>query len=670
LGADECAEERFWPELHQKEFRGCAGICTSTYVLISCFGVGELNTTTLDSELLTVGSSPDFSDASVQRAHVGPHGAHVQPDGTVRFSFWAPASPSVSVEVEGGASLPMEQKENGWHELVTDQARDGSLYTYRVLDGQKVPDPASRFQPQDVHGPSEVVDPRGFAWRDGAWKGRAWAEAVLYELHVGTFTMEGTFLAAIEKLDHLVELGITALQIMPVADFAGRRNWGYDGVLLYAPDSSYGRPDDFKRLIEAAHLRGVMVILDVVYNHFGPDGNFLPAYAPNIFTDRHKTPWGDAVNYDGEQSEVVREFIIHNAMYWIEEFNLDGLRLDAVHAIKDDSPVHLLDELAARVRELRGSRPVHLILENEKNQASRLVRDEAGEPKDYTAQWNDDMHHVLHTAATLESNGYYGDFKDDTKKLGRALAQGFAFQGEVMESLGAERGEPSAFLPPSAFVAFMQNHDQIGNRAFGERINAIASPEAVHAIAAIYLLLPQIPMLFMGEEWGSSQPFPFFSDFEGELGELVRKGRQAEFANFPEFQDPAQRERIPDPQAEETFNAGKLDWAQIKEEVHAEWLDWYKRILRVRREHIMPFASQMGGHAAIYEVLQTGAVVVRFRNAEDDMELVLSANLSDSSNEIFPEPKDSPVWQEGPEPEGSCMRPWSVRWSLHQSEKR
>ncbi|RXH53989.1 Malto-oligosyltrehalose trehalohydrolase [Granulicella sibirica] len=492
---------------------------------------------------------------------------------------------------------------------------------------------------------------------------------MLYELHVGTFTTEGTFLAAIEKLDYLVDLGITGIEIMPVADFAGRRNWGYDGVLLYAPDSTYGLPDDFKRLIEAAHLRGLMVILDVVYNHFGPDGNFLPKYAPQIFTDHHKTPWGDAVNYDSEQSEVVREFIIHNALYWIEEFNLDGLRLDAVHAIKDDGPKHLLDELAERVRE-SATRPVHLILENESNQASRLTRNEIGEPKTYTAQWNDDMHHVLHTAATLETKGYYGDYKDDAEKLGRALAQGFAFQGEVMECIGSERGEPSAFLPPSAFVAFMQNHDQIGNRAFGERINAIASPEAVHAVAAVYLLLPQVPMLFMGEEWGSSQPFPFFCDFEGELGDLVRKGRREEFASFPEFQDPEQRERIPDPQAEETFLAGKLDWAQAKEEVHAEWLAWYRRILRVRRKEIIPFASHLGGHAAAYEVLATGAVVVRFSNTEDDMQLVLAANLSDTSNEGFPEPGESSVWQEGPEPEGRRMRPWSVRWSLLQQDKR
>jgi maltooligosyltrehalose trehalohydrolase len=521
-----------------------------------------------------------------------------------------------------------------------------------------------------VHGPSEVIDPSAYQWKDSAWRGRPWSDAVLYELHVGAFTEEGTFLAAIEKLDHLVHLGVTAIEIMPVADFPGKRNWGYDGVLLYAPDSSYGRPEDFKALIEAAHLRGLMVILDVVYNHFGPDGNFIPSYAPQIFTDHHKTPRGDAVNYDSQGSEVVREFIIHNALYWIEEFSLDGLRLDAVHAIKDDGPKHLLDELAERVRAAASPRPVHLLLENEDNHAFRLSRDERGEPTSFTAQWNDHMHHVLHTAATLESNGYYGDYKDDTEKLGRALAEGFAFQGEVMQARNAARGEPSAHLPPGAFVAFMQNHDQIGNRAFGERINAIASSEAVHAIAAVYLLLPQTPMLFMGEEWGSSQPFPFFCDFEGELAELVRKGRREEFANFPEFQDPQQRERIPDPLAEATFQSAKLDWAQSKEEVHAEWLEWYRRILEVRRRFVTPHVREMEGYSGLFEVLGAGAVVVRFWNADSSRQLVLAANLSDESQDGFPYPAGQVLWQEGAKRTGTIMRPWSVCWTLQGSEKK
>jgi malto-oligosyltrehalose trehalohydrolase len=609
-------------------------------------------------------------NSDTARIHRVPAGGEIEPDGGVRFRVWAPAVKTLALSIEGSdETIPFLGKPGGWHELVTAQAKAGTLYRLRLPDGTLVPDPASRFQPQDVHGPSEVIDPSAYQWKDSAWRGRPWSDAVLYELHVGAFTQEGTFLAAIEKLDHLVQLGVTAIEIMPVADFPGKRNWGYDGVLLYAPDSSYGRPEDFKAFIEAAHLRGLMVILDVVYNHFGPDGNFIPLYAPQIFTDHHKTPWGDAVNYDSEGSEVVREFIIHNALYWIEEFNLDGLRLDAVHTIKDDSPRHLLDELAERVRAATFPRPVHLLLENEDNQAFRLSRDERGEPTSFTAQWNDDMHHVLHTAATLESNSYYGDYKDDTDKLGRALAEGFAFQGEVMQARNASRGEPSAHLPPGAFVAFMQNHDQIGNRAFGERINAIASPEAVHAIAAVYLLLPQTPMLFMGEEWGSSQRFPFFCDFDGELGELVRKGRREEFANFPEFQNPEQRERIPDPLADETFQSAKLDWGQSKEEVHTEWLEWYRRILQVRKTSVIPHVREMEGYAGFFEVIGAGAVVVRFWNADSSRQLVLAANLSDESKDGFPCPAGKVLWQEGAQPAGTVMRPWSVCWTLQGCEK-
>jgi malto-oligosyltrehalose trehalohydrolase len=348
---------------------------------------------------------------------------------------------------------------------------------------------------------------------------------------------------------------------------------------------------------------------------------------------------------------------------------VDGLRLDAVHAIKDESDRHILDELAERVRKAAGDGIVHLILENESNQASRLSRNEQNEPTHYTAQWNDYIHHVLHTAATLESNGYYGDFKDDCGKLGSALAEGFAFQGQVMQCSGNERGEPSAHLPPTAFIAFMQNHDQVGNRAFGERINAIASPEAVHAIASIYLLMPQIPMLFMGEEWGSSQPFPFFCDFDGELGDKVRQGRREEFASFPEFKDPEQRDRIPDPVAAETFFSAKLDWRQCNEEVHAEWIDWYKRILRVRRQSIIPLLDQIGAYAGSYHVLGTGAVMVCWV-VDEGRVLVLAANLSDNSNDGFCNFDGEVLWHEGPEPAGTTMRPWSVRWSIHQEARQ
>jgi malto-oligosyltrehalose trehalohydrolase/4-alpha-glucanotransferase len=608
----------------------------------------------------------------------------------VRFRLWAPSHPEVKLELSGaeaasgtpGAAasasgdreaepivLPMQAGDGGWHELATAQARVGSRYRFVLPDGTRVPDPASRFQPLDVHGPSEVIDPRAYEWRDDGWHGRRWEEAVVYELHVGAFTPQGTFRGMVDKLDHLVELGVTAIEIMPVADFPGGRNWGYDGVLPYAPDSAYGRPEDFKALVDAAHQRGLMVMLDVVYNHFGPEGAYLHVIAPETFTDRHKTPWGAAINTDGAQAAAVREYFIHNALYWLEEFHLDGLRLDAVHAILDDSPKHLLSELAERVRAAHPQRHIHLVLENEENQAGRLLRDEAGQPRWYSAQWNDDVHHVLHVAATGEAHGYYGDYHGDTRKLGRALAEGFAFQGEVMPYRGHERGEDSTSLPPTAFVAFMQNHDQVGNRAFGERLTAIAPAQAVRAMAATYLLLPQVPMLFMGEEWASAQPFPFFCDFGEELAAAVRKGRREEFARFPEFKDPAKRERIPDPVAATTFESAKLDWQQAKREPHAQWLDWYRRVLAVRRERIVPLLAGIR-RAGQYAVVGDGAVQVHWPLDGGASRLVLDANLSAAPVAGFGPGAGEVIWAEGDvaaDGDGAgdaVFGPWAVRWSI------
>src|ERR1700710_2105238 len=353
----------------------------------------------------------------------------------VHFRLWAPNQDQVSLVIDERDPMSMLRSNDGWHELLAPDAKAGIRYKFQLQDGLQVPDPASRFQPADVHGPSEVIDPHGYQWNDSAWAGRPWEESVIYEVHIGAFTQQGTFRSAIERLDYLAELGITAIEIMPVADFPGDRNWGYDGVLIFAPDSSYGRPDDLKALVDAAHARNIMVFLDVVYNHFGPDGNYLPTYSP-IFTEHHETPWGAAVNYDADGSGQVREFVIENAAYWIEEFHVDGLRLDAVHAIKDDSDIHILDEIAHRVRNCIVERPVHLILENEENEASRLERNAAGDPLDYTAQWNDDLHHVLHCAASGERSGYYESYAGDTEKLGKALAEGFAFQGDMMPHRG------------------------------------------------------------------------------------------------------------------------------------------------------------------------------------------------------------------------------------------
>jgi malto-oligosyltrehalose trehalohydrolase len=577
-----------------------------------------------------------------------PHGAEIGVDRRVAFRLWAPGGDRIEVAIDGGETIALEAGEEGWRTLSTDRAKAGSRYQFVLPDGMRVPDPASRFQPDDVHGPSEVIDPAAFTWTDD-FEGRPWNEAVVYELHVGAFTPEGTFEAASGKLDHLAALGVTAIEIMPVSDFPGARNWGYDGVLPYAPDSRYGRPDDFKSFVQQAHARGIMVMLDVVYNHFGPDGNYLPVYAPDFFTDRHKTPWGAGINYDGG-ARAVRDFVIHNALYWLEEYNLDGLRLDAVHAIIDDSTPHLLEELSDAVRAMRGERATHLVLENEDNSASRLRRDADGS---YTAQWNDDVHHVLHVAATGEDAGYYKEYAGKTDLLGRALAEGFAFQGETMEYSERTRGEPSGGLPPGAFVAFAQNHDQIGNRAFGDRLSASVPRERLRALAAIVLLLPQTPMLFMGEEWGAKTPFPFFCDFEGDLADAVRQGRRDEFKRFPQFQDPAQRDKIPDPLAEATFLSAKLDWDRID----TDWLEETTALLALRRRFVEPLLDHIAS-GGTYRVIGDGAVAVEW-DAGDAGTLRLLANLSDGH---FDEAAEGEVFHAVGET-GNGLGPWSVVWS-------
>jgi malto-oligosyltrehalose trehalohydrolase len=591
-----------------------------------------------------------------------PFGAALAADGQVRFRLWAPAQERIAVAIEGGPTLDLVRDAAGWHELVTGAARVGGRYSFLLADGLKIPDPASRWQPEDCHGPSEIVDPSAYAWADRAWTGRPWHEAVLYELHVGAFTPEGTFSAAAGKLDDLVRLGVTAIEIMPVADFSGRRNWGYDGVLPFAPDSAYGRPEDLKALVDAAHGRGLMVLLDVVYNHFGPDGNYLGHLDPSYVTERNATPWGPGLNFDAGESPFLREFFIHNALYWIEEFHLDGLRLDAVHAIRDSSQEPFVVELARRVRAAGGGRHIHLVAENEENEAAPLGRTPAGQPEILTAQWNDDLHHVLHTALTGEQTGYYHEYLGDTEKLGRALAEGFVFQGQTMAYRGSPRGEPSAHLPPTVFVSFLQNHDQTGNRAFGERISVLAPVAAVRAAAAVYLLAPQIPMLFMGEEWGTRRPFPFFCNFAGELAEAVREGRRREFARFPAFRDPASRARIPDPTAESTFLSAKLDWEARGASPHAEWLDWYRRLLDLRHREIVPRLKDMGGWSG--RVVKLGPLAVQASwTLGDGAELTARINLKGEAQRCPAAPAGHPIWLEGRVAEGE-HGPWSVAWYL------
>jgi maltooligosyltrehalose trehalohydrolase len=525
----------------------------------------------------------------MRRHHAMPFGAEVTGDG-VRFALWAPSAKSVDLVLDG-QNHPMPDVGGGWRRLTSRDAAAGSRYGFRIDGDMVVPDPASRFQPDDVLAPSLVVDPGAFDWSDTAWRGRAWEETVLYEAHVGTATAAGTYAALGERLEALRDLGITAVELLPIADFSGSRNWGYDGVLPYAPDSAYGTPEDLKRFVDRAHGLGLMVFLDVVYNHFGPAGNFLSVYAKNFFTDRHKTPWGDGINFDGADGVPVRDFFVHNALYWVEEFHIDGLRFDAVHAILDDREPNILAEIATRIREAVPERHVHLVLENEHNAARWLGRDEAGRAPLYNAQWNDDVHHCWHTLLTGESESYYGDFADDSVgRLGRCLAEGFAYQGEASANLGHPRGEPSAHLPPSSFVGFLQNHDQVGNRALGERLSDLAPPEKLSLARAGLLLCPQIPMLFMGEEWSASTPFQFFVDFSADeaLSKAVREGRAREFQTFASFQSTDGTSTVPDPTDEATFRRSVLDWGERDAPGHAEVLAETGRLLQLRASEIVP----------------------------------------------------------------------------------
>jgi maltooligosyltrehalose trehalohydrolase len=563
-----------------------------------------------------------------------PFGAELRSDGSVRFRLWAPKSRGVELCLEkpGAKSIPLPAAGHGWFELITPEAGAGSLYRFQIDGVLKVPDPASRFQPSDVNGPSEVIDPRAFAWTDDQWQGRPWEEAVIYELHVGTFTPEGTFRGVERKLDYLTDLGVTALELMPLADFAGNRGWGYDGVLPYAPDSSYGRPEDLKHLIDAAHSKKLMVFLDVVYNHFGPEGNYLHAYAPQFFTSRHHTPWGDAINFDGRESRPVREFFINNALYWLEEFHFDGLRLDAVHAIVDDSTPNILTELAQTVRHRVGrNRQVHLVLENADNGSRYLRRDAQNRVRLYTAQWDDDIHHAMHALTTGESDGYYSDYaRDPVQKLCRCLTEGFAYQGDFSEYHAEPRGEPSSDLPPTAFVSFLQNHDQIGNRALGERITKLVSPELLRAAMEILLLAPLPPMLFMGEEFGASSPFLFFCDFHGELAAAVTNGRRNEFARFAKFNSPEMRDHIPDPNAEQTFLQSKLDWQSVNCGNHAQSLRLYRELLALRARCVVPHLQGKPGRTTSACDERVRSISVDWQFADGTV-LELRANLGEKA---------------------------------------
>jgi len=597
------------------------------------------------------------------RGHDMPFGTKVSDFG-VTFALWAPNARTADVIVDNGIPRPMSSFGDGWHKATVMEAHDGSGYRFCIDGALLIPDPASRFQPDGPFGDSRVVDPHGFFWLDDRWPGRPWNEAVIYEAHVGAFTPEGTYAALTDRLQDLRELGITALELMPLADCQGARNWGYDGVLPFAPNESYGQPSDLKRLIARAHALKLMVLLDVVYNHFGPSGNFLHNYAKRFFTDRHTTPWGAGLNFDGAGSHVVREFFIHNALYWLEEFHFDGLRLDAVHAIADDSEPHILAELAERVRAAIPDRQVHLILENDNNEAHWLERDERGRPRFYTAQWNDDLHHCWHVLLTGETQGYYKDYAENPSRLlGRSLAEGFAYQSEVSaHRAGRKRGEPSRQLPPTAFIAFLQNHDQIGNRAFGERLSKIADPSRVSLARAVLLLSPQIPMLFMGDEWQASSPFLYFVDFADDptLSDAVREGRRSEFGRFEAFAIAELAARIPDPTLVDAFARSKLDWSECRSPTHAHAYDECKELLSLRVKEIVPLLGKRFDGASGDQRNDIIDVIWHFES--ERLRLIL--NLSQRTANVSAGEDARTIWQsEGVEADGKTiiLPPWTGR---------
>jgi maltooligosyltrehalose trehalohydrolase len=570
----------------------------------------------------------------------------------VQFRLWAPAAKQVELVLE--RPLRMERHESGWHTLLVPEARAGTRYKFRIDGELDVPDPASAFQPEDVSGPSEVIDHAAHIWRATDWRGRPWESAAFLELHVGTFTPAGTFQAAIERLDHVVDAGFTAIELMPVADFSGRRNWGYDGVLLFAPDSAYGRPEDLKALIDAAHLRGLMMFLDVVYNHFGPEGNYLGRYAPEFFTAA-RTPWGNAIDYRIPQ---VRAFAIENALHWITNYRFDGLRLDAVHAITQAGEPHMLADLSravgARAQEL--GRQVHLVLENDDNRAS-LLDPRTDPPRGkYRAQWNDDSHHAWHVKLTGEIHGYYTDYHEQPlRQIARVLSSGFVYQGEASaHRSGEHRGEPSGNLPPEAFINFLQNHDQIGNRPFGDRLTKRTDPHALEAALAVMLLAPMPPLMFMGEEWGATTPFPFFCDFTGELAEAVRKGRREEFkAAYAGYPD-----EVPDPLSEETFRSAVLNWSACREPDGRRRLDLVRELLAVRRQEIVPRIAESAFASASCD----GDLLEAIWSIGRSELLMLRANLGGNSiGNSRPRTGARPIWG-GPVP--ARLRPWSVFWAI------
>jgi len=587
-----------------------------------------------------------------------PIGAEVAPGG-VHFRVWAPERKRIEVVLESDSTpakmYPLEREPTGHFSWFVEGAAAGTLYRFRVDGGSPTyPDPASRYQPQGPHGPSEVIDPNQFPWRTTGWQGVGKDGQVLYEMHIGTFTSAGTWDAAIEKLPLLGEIGITLLEVMPLGDFPGAFGWGYDGVNLWAPTRLYGRPDDFRRFVDAAHQVGLGVILDVVYNHVGPDGNYLKEFSPHYFTDRYENEWGEAINFDGAHCEGVREFFIENAAYWIEEFRLDGLRLDATQSIHDASPgEHILAAITRRAREAAGRRGLILVAENEP-QDVRLLRARRDGGFEIDAVWNDDFHHSATVALTGRSEAYYMDYRGKPQELVSAAKYGFLFQGQRHCWQKQPRGSPALSIPARSFVCYLQNHDQVANSARGLRIHQLTSPGRIRAMTALLLLGPSTPLLFQGQEFAASSPFLYFADHKPELARAVSAGRREFLSQFPSLGTEEIQRLLPRPDAGDTFERCKLIWSE--RESHVETVALFRDLLRLRKDD-RPFAEQ-NADALDGAVLGEEAFLLRYLLGGQDDRLLLVNLGPDLRLDPAPEPLLAP-------PE-NCS--WELLWSSEAPE--
>ncbi|HKX28121.1 MAG TPA: malto-oligosyltrehalose trehalohydrolase [Blastocatellia bacterium] len=590
-------------------------------------------------------------------------GAEIIAGRGAHFRLWAPRRHRVEVVIEGGPgfdhharSFELEAEAPGFFSGLIESAGDGTLYRFRLDDDSYLyPDPTSRFQPEGPHGPSQIVDPVTFEWTDQKWRGVEREGRVVYEMHIGTFTREGTWRSALPELEALADLGINVIEVMPVAEFPGRFGWGYDGVNLFAPTRLYGGPHDFRRFIDRAHALGIGVILDVVYNHLGPDGNYLRAFAHDYFSTRHHTDWGEAINFDGENSEPVREYFLSNAAYWIDEYHLDGLRLDATHCIYDDSADHILAALNRRLRETARGRSVLIVAENEAQEV-RLAQSPERGGYGLDILWNDDFHHSAMIAMTGRREAYLTDYLGRPQEFISAIKYGYLYQGQWFGWQKQRRGSADFSLPPSAYAIFIQNHDQVANSGRGERCHLLTSSGRYRAMTALLLLAPGTPMLFQGQEFASSSPFLFFADHQGELGRLVKEGRHRYLTQFRSLATPEMQARLDDPGAYETFNRSKLDLAE--RETHAETYRLHRDLLRLRREDPI-FSRQLRG-GVDGAVLDAEAFVLRFFAGEEAAgDRLLFVNLgADLQLGSAPEPLLAP-------PAG---QEWEIMWSTEAPE--